>query len=59
MTRGLSVYPVLSILSVFVVVVVLVQVEPGKKVAAVIQSTDAGLRAQLQEERDVIALLAR
>ena len=36
-----------------------VQVEPGKKVAAFIQVADEGLRATLDEERDILALLGR
>jgi hypothetical protein len=37
----------------------LCQVEPGKKVAAVVQVQDVSLRQALQDEQNVIALLAR
>lgn len=35
------------------------KVEPGKKVACVVQVADPGLRAQLEGERDILALLGR
>jgi hypothetical protein len=35
------------------------QVEPGKKVAAIVQVADAGFRAQLEGELDILALLGR
>ena len=35
------------------------QEEPGKKVAAIVQVADEALRAQLETERDILALLGR
>jgi valyl-tRNA synthetase len=34
-------------------------VEPGKKVAAMIQVSDPAFRAELEKERDILALLGR
>lgn len=36
-----------------------IQVEPGKKVTAIVQVADHNLRAQLEQERDILALLGR
>jgi len=35
------------------------KVEQGKKVAAIVQVADEGLRRELEKEKDVIALLGR